>query len=424
MNQFDPNRSNVPFGENNNVPRADSIFSWDGESHNKKQKRKNFRTYFLTLAVSVLVAAVLIAVSVTGSLGGGGTSDGGTISVPEVIVADTSSGDTSASYADGESTDLSALYEKCAPSCCTVYVTYSGTEGYSIGSGFVISSENGYIATNHHVIEGAGAIKVVFYDGREYEAKLVGSDSTSDLAVLKVEAKGLPQIALGISDDLKVGQSVVAIGTPYSTELAGTMTKGIISGIARDIKITNDYGTVVKTMTLIQTDCTINPGNSGGPLIDMNGRVVGINSLKIASENYENIGFAIPITSAIKIFNQLIAGEKVDSDFATASARLGITVYQLEAGLETFRINPRCEYPKGLLVAELEVNTAIYTAGLEMFDIITEFNGEKIEELDDLTNALAKCKAGDNATVKVFRFNRTFTAGENIELKFVLDAAT
>ncbi|MBR5286534.1 MAG: trypsin-like peptidase domain-containing protein [Clostridia bacterium] len=321
------------------------------------------------------------------------------------------------------STNLTDIYSQASPACCTVSVSYKGM-GYAIGSGFVFDSENGYIATNHHVIEDGDKITVRFYNGQEFEATVIGSDPTTDLAVLHVNVKNLPQLSIGDSNKLKIGQQVIAIGTPYDEALAGTMTTGIVSGIARDIEITNDAGKVVKTMTLIQTDCAINPGNSGGPLIDMAGNVIGINSLKIASEEYENIGFAIPITSAVEVFKKLIAGEIVDgSDIAIASPQIGITIYDVQDGLDYFGMRPKCEYPLGVLVADIDINSAAYRAGLSTYDIITEFAGEKITDRDSLANALAKFRAGDTVTVKVFRFNRTLSEGEYKTVTFKLDAA-
>ncbi len=321
------------------------------------------------------------------------------------------------------STDLTKIYEECSPACCTVSVSYRGS-AYAIGSGFVIDSENGYIATNHHVIEDGDDITVKFYNGQEFKATVVGSDSTTDLAVLHVDVKNLPQLGMGDSSKLKIGQQVMAIGTPYDEGLAGTMTTGIVSGIARDIEITNDAGKVVKTMTLIQTDCAINPGNSGGPLIDMSGNVVGINSLKIASEEFENIGFAIPITSAVEVFKKLIAGEAIDgSDIAVASPQIGITVYDVEDGLDYFGMNPRCEYPEGVLVADIDFNSSAYRAGLSRYDVITEFNGKTVKDRQSLTDALAGHRAGETVTVKVFRFNRELSSGEYVTVTFKLDAA-
>lgn len=320
--------------------------------------------------------------------------------------------------------ELTEIYAECAPACCTIRVSVNG-QPYSIGSGFVIDSENGYIATNHHVIETGDKITVAFYNGNEYDAKIVGSDSTTDIAVLHVDVKGLPQVSFGDSSKIKIGESVVAIGTPFDETLAGTMTSGIISGIARDVEITNDYGKVIKTMTLIQTDCSINPGNSGGPLIDMSGNVIGINSLKIVDEQYEAIGFAIPITSAIDIFQKLIKGEDIgDSDIAVATPQIGITVYDVEDGLSELRMNPRCEYPEGVLIADIEINSSAYAAGLSRYDIITDFNGVTITDRESLTKALSKYRAGDTVTVTVFRFNRMLTSGEYETITFKLDAVS
>jgi len=330
-------------------------------------------------------------------------------------------------YSDGDTnlaTDLTAIYETCSPSCCTIRVSVGGRL-YSIGSGFVIDDENGYVATNHHVIDDGEKIEVVFYNGDTYTAEIVGSNAVTDLAVLKIEAEGLKAVTFGNSDNVCVGEDVVAIGTPYDESLAGTMTCGIISGIARNIDITNDSGKVIKTMTLLQTDCSINPGNSGGPLIDMAGNVIGITSLKLVDEQFEGIGFAIPITAAADIFEKLIAGESIgDNELANAAPQIGVTVYELEAGLQAFYMDPSCEYPDGgALVADISRSSSAYIAGLSVYDIIIDFDGTEINNLDDLTVALSGYKAGDTVTITVFRFNRSLTSGEEISITFVLDAA-
>ncbi|MBO4276873.1 MAG: trypsin-like peptidase domain-containing protein [Clostridia bacterium] len=426
--------------------RPDYTYKWNGSEYSSNNRRHSGRG-FAIIAVVILLIGVLVVSTVIG-YAGTQRGTGGENTVSETVKPEqSSSGGTEepgAALREGggkkteisvpdfkpdivgekEETDLTVIYETAAKACCTVKVTPKSGAGYVLGSGFVIDAEGGYIATNHHVIENGKSIKVVFYDGTEYAAELVGSDATTDLAVLRINADNLVKLPIGSSDELKVGERVIAIGTPYSEEFAGTMTVGYISGIARNVEITNDYGKVTKVMTLIQTDCAINPGNSGGPLIDMNGCVVGINSLKIASEEYEGMGFAIPITSATEIFKKLIAGEEVgDSAIASATPRLGITVYTLKYGFETFKLTPRCEYPEGILVGTIEADTAVYAAGLELFDIITEFNGTRITTLDDLTSALSKCKAGQTATLKLFRFNRTLTSGEEVTITFKLEAS-
>lgn len=338
---------------------------------------------------------------------------------PDYVVPDfTPSGDSDMDL----SNKFTQIYEKCSPSCCTV-VVYKNGSAYSSGSGFVIDSENGYIATNHHVIANGDQVKVLFYNGEQYDATVVGSDVTTDLAVLVCDAENLVQVEFGDSDNIKVGENVIAIGTPYDLSLAGTMTSGIISGVARGVEMTNDAGKVVKIMTLLQTDCSINPGNSGGPLIDMAGNVVGITSLKLVIDAYEGIGFAIPITDAIEIFKSLIAGEPIpDNGVAVASPKIGVTVYELDYGLSYFNIEPKCAYPKGLLIGDIEVSSSSYKAGLGRFDIITDFNGYTIENIDDLNDALSNFKAGDEVSISVFRFDRNFKLGKAEVITFKLDA--
>lgn len=427
---------------NNQTPQGnngpDFSYNWNGSDNNNKNKGNGGKVIAI---IAIVVGAILLtvlgvylsqnmdfnldgffptvstdsSVDISGDDPSLDFSRSPDMSVPEFSVAPDSDIDLS--------TALSAIYNECSPSCCTIRVSLNGRP-YSIGSGFVIDAEGGYIATNHHVIETGDKITVAFYDGREYNAKIVGSDAVTDIAVLHIEAEGLKAVSFGDSGKIKIGESVVAIGTPYDETLAGTMTCGIVSGTAREVQITNEYGKVVKTMKLIQTDCSINPGNSGGPLIDMAGNVIGITSLKIADEQYEGIGFAIPITNAIEIFQKLIAGEAIgDSDIAVATPQIGITVYDVEDGLEVLRMNPRCEYPEGVIVSDIELNSSAYKAGLSRYDIITEFNGTEIKNRDDLTQALMKCRAGEKVKVTVFRFNRTLTSGEYETITFLLDAA-
>lgn len=418
-------------------------YSWNGKQ--QKKSGKGSRIFFVVAIICLLLCAAICIPTILYSYNH---------SAPYVTPADTSRDESSkaptpaessaesevdeSSYEVSESvkhaetkyteqSDLIDVYNKCSESCVTVYVTFASKTSYVIGSGFVLT-EDGYIATNQHVVNDGKKFKVIFYNEEEYEATLVGEDKVRDLAVLKIEKTGLRPMDIGDSDALQVGQTVIAIGTPYDTALAGTMTKGIISGVNRKVNVEDDSGRVTKTMSLIQTDTSINPGNSGGPLINMAGQVVGINVMKLINE-YEGLGFAIPMNHALQIFNQLIQYGKVvnepDNDFVATSARLGITIYDLDTGLETYRIKPKCEYPSaGALVASVEPDTAIYAAGLRTYDIITEFNGVKIEDRIDLTTELAKHKAGEKVTMKIFTFSGNFSSGEYKELSFVLDAAS
>ncbi|MBQ9794609.1 MAG: trypsin-like peptidase domain-containing protein [Clostridia bacterium] len=433
MNEFKNDRDdqNTELTPEENRP----AYVWDGkQGGNRRRGKKPFMFFVVAVVCLALTAAICIPTvlyAMDGSHIPDGSKDpsGGTLSGGDQSREETSYDvSETVSITDSpflEENALTQVYKKCQSSCATIYVEIGNT-GYSIGSGFVLT-EDGYMATNQHVVDDGTKVTVIFYDGTEYEAEVVGEDAIRDLAVLKIDAKGLAPLELGDSDALSVGQTTIAIGTPYDQELAGTMTMGIISGLNRGISIENDAGVATKTMHLIQTDTPINPGNSGGPLINMAGQVVGINSLKLIDE-YEGIGFAIPINSAVEIFNQLIQyGEVVqapENDFVIENPRLGVQVYELEAGLENFRIKPRCEYPKeGVLVASVEPHTAVYAAGLELYDIITDFNGTPIKGLQDLTNALKQYRAGDKVTITVFSFSRNFSEGEYKTLEFILDSA-
>lgn len=412
-------------------------FVWEGTPGKKPGRRRkgNRAGAFCAVAVVCLVLTAAICLPtifyVLGNNGGTGTpgrtpsaslgpNADGSYDVSQTVQA--------SSNVYTEESDLTELYNRCSPSCVTIYVTFGNrSSGYAIGSGFVLTEE-GYIATNQHVVDGGENFRVIFYDGTEYDAKLIGGDATRDLAVLKIDAKDLTPLEIGDSDALSVGQTVVAIGTPYDLELAGTLTRGIISGVNRDIDIYDETtGRVVKTMRMLQTDTSINPGNSGGPMINLAGQVVGINSMKLIDE-YEGLGFAIPINYAVDIFNQLIQYGKVvqepENSYVNVSAWLGVTVADVQVGLETYRITPRCEYPtEGALIVSLEPNTAVYAAGLQQFDIVTDFDGHKINSKDDLVNALAQYRAGDVVTITVFTFSRNFASGETRELTFTLDSA-
>lgn len=393
-------------------------YSWN---YNRVTQHPNMRPHkksngLAIFAAIVCVAFLITSITLTGVLisGRGGMNDSTnpSISTTPVIPSPGTSKDNEnteqvtsvvqpGNTVNGELT-VPQIAEKCKPSAVGIEVTASNgfytTNG--VGSGFIISAD-GYIATNNHVVEGADSIKVLLDDKREFDAVLVGRDSVTDLAVVKIDATDLPVAELGDSDSVKVGELAVAIGTPAGIEFAGTVTDGVISAINRDVEITNNYGQVVKTMTLIQTNATINPGNSGGPLINSRGQVIGINTLKLTSK-YEGIGFSIPINSAVKIFNQLIAdGEVTDRDgsFVTGQGSIGITQYSevTEREAEYYNI------PQGILVIQINRNSSAAAAGLRRGDIITAFCGETVKTAQEINTAKNKYKAGDEVTITVFR---------------------
>ncbi len=303
----------------------------------------------------------------------------------------------------GDALTIPQVYEKVKDSVVGVVVTTAANQKVSQGSGTgIILTEDGYISTNAHVVEGATKIKVVLTDESEHEAELIGSDSRTDLAVLKINKSGLTPAEIGDSDQLVVGQTVVAIGNPYGLELAGTVTSGIVSALNRQIVIESFY------MTLIQTDASINPGNSGGPLVNDNGQVVGITSSKIVSSGYEGIGFAIPITSATTIIQELIQyGYIKDRPF------IGIQGSDIDKNYASLY-----SLPEGVYVEYVDPESDAYKKGLKRGDIIIEADGVKISSMAELDAEKNKKSPGQTLTLTVYRNTK------KIEIAVVLSEST
>lgn len=277
--------------------------------------------------------------------------------------------------------------------------------GYGTG---IIIREDGYIVTNNHVVAGSNSVKVTLYDGKEYPAKVLGTDATTDLAVLKIEATGLKAAALGDSDGLQVGETVVAIGNPLGSDLAGSVTSGIVSALGREIS-TNGY-----SQKYIQTDAAINPGNSGGALVNIKGEVIGINTLKSYLAGYddygvpigtEGIGFAIPINTAKPIVEQLMTTGSV--------VRPGIGISCLVD--ETNAYNPAGS-PSGVTVVEVVEGGPADVAGLQQGDIITAIEGNATETVDALMSEIHAHAIGDKLELRVWRngqeYKATVTVGD------------
>jgi serine protease Do len=256
-----------------------------------------------------------------------------------------------------------------------------------VGSGFILSAD-GFVMTNAHVVEGADEVLVTLADKREFKAKIIGSDKRTDVAVLKIDAAGLPSVKIGDANRMRVGEWVMAIGTPFGLE--NTVTAGIVSAKQRD---TGDY------LPLIQTDVAINPGNSGGPLINMRGEVVGINSqIYSRSGGFQGISFAIPIDEAIRVSDQLRASGRV------TRGRIGVQIAQVSKEVaESIGLGK----PQGALVRGVEVGAPAEKAGIEAGDIIIKFDGKAIEKSSDLPRLVGIVKPGTRATITVFRRGAT-----------------
>ena len=256
-----------------------------------------------------------------------------------------------------------------------------------VGSGFILTND-GFIMTNAHVVDGADQVIVTLTDKREFTARIVGADKRTDVAVVKIEASGLPPVKIGDPNRLKVGEWVMAIGSPFGLE--NTVTAGIVSAKGRD---TGDY------LPFIQTDVAINPGNSGGPLINMRGEVVGINSqIYSRSGGFMGISFAIPIDEAVQVSTQLRASGRVQR------GRLGVGIGDVSKDVaESLGLGK----PQGALVSNVEAGSPADKAGLEAGDIILKFDGKRIEKSSDLPRAVGGTKPGTASTVTVFRRGTT-----------------
>lgn len=294
--------------------------------------------------------------------------------------------------ADGE-LSLQEIYAKVNPAVVGI-TTYVDGVSYSWGSG-VVFTEDGYVITNTHILQGSDAAEVSFADGAVYDALLVGADSTSDIAVLKIDAEDLPCAEFGASDSLRVGDSVVAIGNPLGEDYSGTMTNGIISAIDRNVAYNGHV------MTLLQTNAALNEGNSGGPLVNMYGQVIGITNMKIMSVYYssvEGIGFAIPSAIVKDIADQLL-----ESGVVSGEPTIGIT-----AGSVSAEARAMYDLPDGVYVASVDENSDAYEKGLQVGDIILEVNGAAVTTVSEVNAIKDEYAVGDTLMLTVYRDGETF----------------
>ncbi|MBQ5702428.1 MAG: trypsin-like peptidase domain-containing protein [Peptococcaceae bacterium] len=359
------------------------------ESANKKRKKNN--------GFKAIVATGLICSLIGGGIGGVVGANIAADNLRAVLLdseTDAQIDETNRLQLMGGFNEVSpvvAIAEKVTPSVVGVKTfgtayTYWGQRipNQELGSGSgIIYSEDGYIITNYHVIENATSVMITLSDGTEYDARIIGSDASSDLAVLKVEAENLPEAELGDSSALQIGELVVAIGNPLGYE--NTVTDGIVSGLNRQL---TDY---IDSATLIQTNATINSGNSGGALVNSKGKVVGINSAKLVASNAEGMGFALSINEVRPIVEEIISKGHVSRPY------LGVSInsqYQVDA--ETAE---RYEIPMGIQIAEVAVHGPAERAGLQAGDIIYKVNDTLIQNFDDLSDIIDESKVGDKLRI-------------------------
>ena len=290
-------------------------------------------------------------------------------------------------------------------SITTNYFGYQTTSA-AAGSGFILT-QDGYILTNYHVVEGSNSIKVTTYDGTSYDAQLIGYDESNDIAVLKIDASDLTPVVLGDSDTLNVGDSVVAIGNPLG-ELTFSLTTGVVSALDRPVTLST--GT---TMNLIQTDCAINSGNSGGALFNLYGEVIGITNAKYSSSSssstasIDNIGFAIPINHVLSIVKSIIEKGYISKPY------VGVSVSDVNQQTQLYGI------PAGAAVQAVSDGSPAAEAGLQAGDVITSVNGTEITGSSDLVSLVSEAAIGDMLTMTVYRqgstMELTVTVGEQVQ---------
>ena len=368
----------------------------------KKKKKFNGKRVARSAVALVLAAAMGFAGGFVGAKFGGS----GKVVIQQVApssTADSASGSDSsitAASSSGSSLTTEQVADLVSPSVVVItteQVVYSQWSWYGqnqvesgAGSGVIISSD-GYILTCAHVVDGASTITVTIGD-KDYPATLVGEDTTSDIAVIKIDADGLTPATVGNSDSLKVGQSVMAVGNPLG-ELGGTVTGGMISALNRSVTIQGSSS--VNTMSLIQMDASVSPGNSGGGLFNMNGELVGIVNAKSSSSDAEGLGFAIPINDAIKVAQELL-----ENGYVTGRPYLGITYLAVTDAQTASQLGVNAY---GVYVVEVVKGGPAEKAGLQAGDRIVSVDGTEIASKDDLGTLMQKHAAGDTLSITIAR---------------------
>ena len=371
----------------------------------KKKKKLNGKRVARSAVALVLAAAMGFAGGFVGAKFGGS----GKVVIQQVApssTADSASGSDSsitAASSSGSSLTTEQVADLVSPSVVVItteQVVYSQWSWYGqnqvesgAGSGVIISSD-GYILTCAHVVDGASNITVTIND-KDYTATLVGEDTTSDIAVIKIDANGLTPATVGNSDSLKVGQNVMAVGNPLG-ELGGTVTGGMISALNRSVTIQGSSS--VNTMSLIQMDASVSPGNSGGGLFNMNGELVGIVNAKSSSSDAEGLGFAIPINDAIKVAQELL-----ENGYVTGRPYLGITYLAVTDAQTASQLGVNAY---GVYVVEVVKGGPAEKAGLQAGDRIVSVDGTEIASKDDLGTLMQKHAAGDTLSITIARDGR------------------
>lgn len=420
----DENNNQNNTSPNNLSPLQERLKREEEEEWKRRSKKSNGGSkagYFLSGLAGVIVGALLIW-----------------LLVPSMIATQPSntnnnrnddSGVTVEQTTTEVTTDITSAVEKVSDAVVGItniqqvsefWNQQSATQEAGSGSGVIykIEGNTAFIVTNHHVVEGAQQLEVTLNDGTKEEAKLVGSDIWTDLAVIAIKSDNISTVAkFGNSEVLKQGETVIAIGNPLGLEFYGSVTTGVISGKDRSVPVDlNADGYVDWQTEVLQTDAAINPGNSGGALVNIAGELIGINSMKIAESTIEGLGFSIPINSVIPIIEELEANGEV------IRPQMGISLLDL-TDVPAFYQQQTLKLPEevttGIVVSEVIQGAAADKAGVQQYDVIVEMDGVKVENSIDLRKHLYNEKEiGDTMQIKVYR------QGELLELELKLTDST
>lgn len=410
MNNRDPFRTELTQGGNDNTPPPPNNNHNTSNGGNGGPPRKggkgNFIGYFLTGLIGVIVGALIIYF-----IPWNNDND----SITNNAVNTTTKGQKVENVSVNTTTNITKAVGKVQDAVVSVLNYQSSGDPLdgntsekqaSSGSGVIYKKANGkaYIVTNNHVVANAEKLEVTFANGKKASAKLLGTDVWNDLAVLEISDKNVSKVAeFGNSDSLKVGEPAIAIGSPLGTEFSGSVTEGIISGLNRAVPVdTNSDGQEDWEADVIQTDAAVNPGNSGGALINIQGQVIGINSMKISMQNVEGISFSIPINTVEPIIQQLeTKGEVVRPS-------LGVTLRDVETipsaqQKSVLKLPENINY--GAMVQQVTKSSAAAKAGLKQYDVITELNGKKVTNSISLRKELysPNLQIGDKIAIKYYR---------------------
>lgn len=376
-------------------------YDQDYESR-KSRKKESRKGYFFSGLIGAIIGALLFSIVyprvVSENLEG--TSNSGNIAPAKVQQSVSLDVDTAVTGAYDIAADAVVGITNIQEASI-----FSSSGAAGTGSGVVYKKDNGkaFIVTNHHVIDGASTIEVTLADGTKKNAKLLGSDVWTDLAVLEIEATDISTIAeFGDSDTLKPGEPIMAIGNPLGLQFSGSVTKGIISGLERTIEIDiNNDGIVDWNAEVIQTDAAINPGNSGGALVNILGQVVGINSMKIAEQSVEGIGLAIPINSVLPIIEDIEQYGEVKRPY------LGVSLVPVSQITQFHRENTLqlpADVKEGVAIMEVEPSSSADNAGIKKYDVIVKMDDEDITDLASFrTHLYEEKEIGDELEITIYR---------------------